>query len=131
MGELVSLRWSQIDFSTGRLHVNRLKKGDSSVQNLDGAELRSLRALQRSADSPFIFSSERGASLTTRAFQLIVAKAGEIAKIGFPCHPHQLRHATGYALATDPLNRQRIIPTIPEARGGKYGGSHFTQEHRT
>jgi site-specific recombinase XerD len=29
----------------------------------------------------------------------IVARAGEVAKIGFPVHPHMLRHAAGYYLA--------------------------------
>jgi type 1 fimbriae regulatory protein FimE len=46
-----------------------------------------------------VFSSERGASLTARAFQLIVARSGQHAGFTFPVHPHMLRHSTGFALA--------------------------------
>ena len=31
----------------------------------------------------------------------IVARAGELAGLGFPVHPHMLRHACGYKLAND------------------------------
>jgi site-specific recombinase XerD len=33
------------------------------------------------------------------AVRKIVGRAGEVAKIGFPVHPHMLRHAAGYYLA--------------------------------
>lgn len=32
VGELVNLKWEQVDLAGGVLHVNRLKKGDGSVQ---------------------------------------------------------------------------------------------------
>ncbi|CAD5983152.1 Type 1 fimbriae regulatory protein FimE (plasmid) [Planktothrix agardhii] len=35
----------------------------------------------------------------TRSIRNIIARAGEIAQIAFPVHPHQLRHACGYYLA--------------------------------
>jgi type 1 fimbriae regulatory protein FimE len=41
--ELCSLRWSQIDLKSGRLHVNRAKGGIESVHPLHGPELRALR----------------------------------------------------------------------------------------
>jgi type 1 fimbriae regulatory protein FimE len=44
--ELCQLRWSQIDLSNGRLHVNRAKGGIESVHPLHGPELRALRPLQ-------------------------------------------------------------------------------------
>jgi type 1 fimbriae regulatory protein FimB/type 1 fimbriae regulatory protein FimE len=31
----------------------------------------------------------------------LVARAGEVAGIGFPVHPHMLRHAAGFKLAND------------------------------
>jgi type 1 fimbriae regulatory protein FimB/type 1 fimbriae regulatory protein FimE len=34
VGELVDLRWDQMDLNRGRMHVNRLKNGDSSVHYL-------------------------------------------------------------------------------------------------
>jgi type 1 fimbriae regulatory protein FimB/type 1 fimbriae regulatory protein FimE len=30
-----------------------------------------------------------------------VGRAGGVAKLGFPVHPHMLRHATGFKLAND------------------------------
>jgi integrase len=45
--ELVALRWDDIDFRTGKLHVRRAKGGMTSVHPLGGKELRALRRLQR------------------------------------------------------------------------------------
>jgi type 1 fimbriae regulatory protein FimB/type 1 fimbriae regulatory protein FimE len=45
--ELVSLRWDDIDWRTGKLHVRRSKGGMTSVHPIGGWELRALRRLQR------------------------------------------------------------------------------------
>ena len=99
--ELVTLRWDAIDFGHGRLHVNRAKNGSPSVHPLSGRELRALRRLKREQEpqSPFIFTSERGAPLTTAGFRKLIARLGLAAKFDFPVHPHMLRHACGYQLA--------------------------------
>jgi type 1 fimbriae regulatory protein FimB/type 1 fimbriae regulatory protein FimE len=56
VGELVNLRWDQVNFSEGKLHVNRLKHGDASIHYLEGDEMRALRKLQRDyPDSPYLF----------------------------------------------------------------------------
>jgi type 1 fimbriae regulatory protein FimB/type 1 fimbriae regulatory protein FimE len=100
--ELVDLRWEQVDFRTATLHVRRVKKGTPSVHPILGDELRALRRLQREQEprSPFVFTSERGAPFTTAGFARMVERAGSEAKISFKTHPHMLRHATGYALAS-------------------------------
>lgn len=101
-GEAIDLRWDQVDLDRARLHVNRLKNGDPSVHTLQGDEVRSLRRLKRDyPDSDFVFISERQAPLTGRTVHHIIARAGELAGIKFPCHPHMLRHARGYRLAAD------------------------------
>jgi type 1 fimbriae regulatory protein FimB/type 1 fimbriae regulatory protein FimE len=99
--ELVDLRWDQIDFHTATLHVRRVKKGTPSTHPVRGDELRALRRLQREQEprSPFVFTSERGSPFTTAGFARMVERAGEAAKLGFPAHPHMLRHACGFALA--------------------------------
>lgn len=108
-GEAVDLRWDQIDFNRARLHVNRLKNGDASVHPLEGEELRSLRKLKRDyPESDFVFSSERQAPLTTRTVHYIIARAGEIAGIRFPVHPHMLRHAKGFQLASRAADTRAI-----------------------
>ena len=102
VAELVALRWEQVDLAQGLLHVTRLKGGTPSPHPLRGPELRALRQLQRAyPETPYIFVSERKAPLTTGAVRKIVARAGEVAALGFPVHPHMLRHATGYKLARD------------------------------
>src|SRR3954447_24323607 len=47
VGELVSVRWDQLDFRQGTFHVRRLKSGRASVHYVRGTELRALRRLQQ------------------------------------------------------------------------------------
>jgi integrase len=44
--ELCDLQWSQIELTTGRLHVRRAKNGSPSVHPMQGDEIRALRRLQ-------------------------------------------------------------------------------------
>src|SRR5436190_21207148 len=46
VGELVELRWEQVDLQRGALHVNRKKNGDSATHPMSGRELRALRQLK-------------------------------------------------------------------------------------
>src|SRR5262245_57599874 len=97
VSELVGLRWDQVDLKLGHLHVVRLKNGVASTHPLRGPELRALRRLQRDyPSSPYMFTTERQGPLTDAAVRKIVTRAGEAAKIGFPVHPHMLRHACGF-----------------------------------
>jgi site-specific recombinase XerD len=100
--ELVDLRWDQIDFATATLHVRRVKRGNPCTHPILGDELRWLRRLQREQEpkSPFVFTSERGAPFTTAGFARMVERAGAEAKLGFKTHPHMLRHACGFVLAS-------------------------------
>src|SRR5260370_11036549 len=60
--ELVDLRWEQVDFDTGVLHVRRAKAGTPATHPLTGRELRALRRLQReTGPSTHLFMSERKA----------------------------------------------------------------------
>ncbi len=98
--ELVALKWTQIDLAGGYIEVHRVKHGRDSIHPLRSPELRALRALQRDySDTSYVFVSERKAPLSTRSIRHIIARAGELAGIPFPVHPHQLRHACGYYLA--------------------------------
>src|SRR5712671_4664076 len=45
--ELTDLRWDQIDFNHGTMHVRRVKKGTPATHPIMGDELRALRRLQR------------------------------------------------------------------------------------
>lgn len=102
VSELCALTWDQIDFATGMMHVNRVKNGMASVQQIGGEEMRALRALKREeGSSRFVFMTERGAPMTPAGFRKFLARLAVTAKFPFSVHPHMLRHACGYKLAND------------------------------
>ena len=102
VSELIALRWDMIDLKQGLMHVSRLKNGVNSTHPLRGPELRALRKLKRDyPDTPYVFVTERKGPLTASAVRKIITRAGDIAKLGMPIHPHMLRHSTGYKLAND------------------------------
>lgn len=99
--ELVSLKWEQIDWHAGTIHINRRKRGLSSTHPLRGVELRALRQLQREYPSEcYLFLTERKAPIASATARKIVSRAGELAGIPFPVHLHMLRHGCGYYLAS-------------------------------
>jgi type 1 fimbriae regulatory protein FimB/type 1 fimbriae regulatory protein FimE len=99
--ELVALRWHQVDLKAGYLNVHRVKRGHPAKHPLRGPPLRLLRELQRPySDSPYVFVSKRKAPLSPRSIRAIVARTGQLAGLPFVPHPHQLRHACGYYLAS-------------------------------
>jgi integrase len=101
-GEVIDLRWDQVDFKAATLNVRRLKNGTPTTHPLTGRELRALRRHQReSAKSPFVFVSERGAPLSAPGFSRMVERAAIVAKLAIKTHAHMLRHACGYKLAND------------------------------
>ena len=109
VSELVALRWDQVDLKAGLLHVARLKNGIASTHPIRGPELRALRELRRQyPDSPYVFVTERGGPLTPATFRKLLARAGELARLPFPIHPHMLRHSTGYKLANDGQDTRAI-----------------------
>jgi len=102
VSELVALRWDQLDLDQGLLHVSRLKGGVPSTHPVRGPELRALRRVRREQEiSPYVFTTERGSAITDSSVRKIIARAGEQAQLGFPVHPHMLRHACGFKLANE------------------------------
>jgi type 1 fimbriae regulatory protein FimB/type 1 fimbriae regulatory protein FimE len=109
VSELVDLKWDQVDLASGRLHVNRLKNGNPATHYLEGDALRALRRLRRDyAAGPFVFATERGGPLTRSTVNKLVERAGRLAELGFPVHPHMLRHACGFALANKGVDTRTI-----------------------
>jgi type 1 fimbriae regulatory protein FimB/type 1 fimbriae regulatory protein FimE len=98
--ELVTLRWAQIDWATHRLTVQRRKGSISGVaHSILADETRGLKALQREqpAGAQFVFMGERG-PVSVAWFQRMLQRVGSEARLP-NVHPHQLRHAAGFALA--------------------------------
>ena len=108
--ELCDLRWDQIDFAGGVLHVRRVKRGTASTHPLGPDEMRMLRRLQReSPHSAYVFISERGAPLGTAAFAMMLQRTAKAAGLeSLRIHPHMLRHATGYALANKGVDTRSL-----------------------
>lgn len=101
VSELVSLRWQQVDFASGTIYINRLKHGVSSTHPLRGIELRALRQLQRQyPHSSYLFVSERGTVMAAATARGIIERAGIEAGLSLTVHPHMLRHACGFYLAS-------------------------------
>ncbi len=102
VSELCALRWDQVDFDHGLLHVRRVKNGTPSVHPLGGMELRALRRLKREQpESRYMFLTERLSPMSAAGFRKMLMRTGEGDNFPFPVHPHMLRHACGYKLAND------------------------------
>jgi len=89
VSELVTMRWEQIDLKADLVHVARLKNGLPSTHPIRGPELRALRGLRRGyPETPYLVVTERGGPMTPATVRKLVARAGELAKLPFPIHPH-------------------------------------------
>jgi type 1 fimbriae regulatory protein FimB/type 1 fimbriae regulatory protein FimE len=109
VSELCSLRWEQVDLGLGLLHVRRLKNGVSGTHPLRGRETEALRRLQADPrTSAYVFTSERQGRMTDSAVRKLMTRAGNAAGLGFPVHPHMLRHAAGYKLVNDGQDTRAI-----------------------
>ncbi len=79
-----------------------MKNGTPSTHPLGGTEIRSLRRLKRDYPATqYVFVTERKGPMTDSAVRKLIARAGREAGLGFPVHPHMLRHACGFKLAND------------------------------
>ncbi|MBV8093406.1 MAG: tyrosine-type recombinase/integrase [Acetobacteraceae bacterium] len=100
--ELCALTWDQVDLKGQLLHVSRMKNGQPSTHPLSGTELRALRQLRRNnPHARYVIMSERNAPMSAAGFRKMLARLSDDAGLGFPVHPHMLRHACGYKLANE------------------------------
>ncbi len=112
VSEVTGLRWEQVNLNEAVLHVSRLKGGVASTHPLNRPQRVALQHLRdensRHASSPFVFLSSRGGALSTSAVRKIVARAGRVAELPLPTHPHMLRHSCGYYLAAKGVDTRAI-----------------------
>lgn len=105
VSEALGVRLADIDLEARVIYIRRLKNGTPTTHPIAPDELKALRAWIRvregskGAESPFLFVSERGEALDRRQVNYLLKRYGELAGFNFAPHPHQLRHACGYALA--------------------------------
>jgi integrase len=109
VSELVNLKWDQVDFKAGHIHVQRKKNGSPTTQPIPGKEIRSLRKLSReNSETQYVFVTERKGPMTESTFRKIISRAGKKAGLGPSIHPHMLRHSTGFKLANDGQDTRSI-----------------------
>ena len=109
VSEAVNLKWEQVDFKEGLLHVSRIKNGKDSVHPIPGVELRLLRRLERQPNRQrHIFLSERKSSIKNNTVNDMFKLMGKHAGLAFPVHPHMLRHACGFYLANKGIDLRAI-----------------------
>lgn len=112
VSELVDLTWDRINFEQAEIFVERLKGSNSSMQDIEGDELRELRKLRRKYPSDrFVFISERGGPMSVDSFQYLLKRCGKEAGLPFQAHPHRLRHGCGHYMVNAGVNT-RIIQDL-------------------
>jgi type 1 fimbriae regulatory protein FimB len=104
VSEACTLRLDQVDVESRVLHVARLKKGLSTTHPIRADEIRIIKAwlAERARMKPngkTFFVSQKRKQLDRRSAWLAIKKYGKLAGLALPAHPHQLRHACGFALA--------------------------------
>jgi len=100
VGELMNLRWRNVDFKRKVLRVSRALGGINSVHPLSTIELRALRKLKKNyPGTPYLFVNDRKKTLSKRAASRIVSEAGDNAGLRLHVNPAMLRRGCIYALA--------------------------------
>ncbi|MGH8562731.1 MAG: tyrosine-type recombinase/integrase [Gammaproteobacteria bacterium] len=109
VSELADLRWENVHLERAEIWVERLKGSKSTMQPIEGDELRSLRKLRReNTTSPWVFLSEQGGPISVDAVQYMLRRAGEAAGLPMRVHPHMLRHGCGYYLTNSGANTRLV-----------------------
>jgi type 1 fimbriae regulatory protein FimB/type 1 fimbriae regulatory protein FimE len=103
--ELAELQLEQYDFRTGKVRINRLKKGLDSDHTIDSDEKKMIRRLVGDRRTGRVFVNERGKAFDFSTLKKMIVQAGELAvdeqgepAFNFQVHFHMLRHACGYWL---------------------------------
>jgi type 1 fimbriae regulatory protein FimB len=102
-----------VDIESRVLHVTRLKKGLSTTHPLRSDEIRTVKAwltgrAKMKPETDAFFVSARRAALSRKTAWLAIRSYGELAELALPTHPHMLRHACGFALADQGVDRRLI-----------------------
>lgn len=106
VSEVAALTWEDFCFEDGMVYIHRAKNGISNMQPIFDDELRLLRHIQ--CPTGAVFRTDRDTALTVSAIYKMIAKAGRIAGLPFPVHPHMLRHSCGFALVLKDINLRKI-----------------------
>lgn len=108
-GEASLLKWDAVMFDERNVSITRLKGSQSGIHRLQADEIEALLQLKEGYPGNYhLFVGERDKKLTTGAIAKIMMRAGELADLPLPVHPHMLRHSCGYYLAEQGLPTRDI-----------------------
>jgi integrase len=131
-GELLSLRWADVDTKTGRAILRDTKNGEQRTLPLAGKALEALRELklQNSARSEYVFPNPSGHPGAFEYFDSYWYEAREAAGIS-DFHFHDLRHTTASMLAAQGASLLEIADVLGHktlAMVKRY--SHLVVDHK-
>jgi integrase len=131
-GELINLKWSDVDLKAARATVHETKNGDSRMLPLVGKALEALRSLklQNSARSEYIFPQPSGFPGPYAYFDGVWQYALTAAKLS-DFRFHDLRHTTASYLASQGASLLEIADTLGHRTLNmvkRY--AHLTQSHK-
>jgi len=96
-GELLSLRWEDIDFERKIIHIKNAKGGKDRIVMLAAKARKSLKEINifktNNSETGYVFVSNRGEMYSHRTLQIIVKNAARKAGISKHIWPHTLRHS--------------------------------------
>lgn len=131
-GELLSLRWADVDMKAGRALVRETKNDEQRTLPLAGKALDALRALklQNSARSAYVFPAMNGRDEPFEYFDAHWYTALEAASLT-DFHFHDLRHTTASMLAAQGCSLLEIADVLGHktlAMVKRY--SHLVVDHK-
>lgn len=130
-GEMMSLKWKDVDLSRGRATLHETKNGSIRVVPIAGHALELLQNLAkvRRLDTQYIFPSKDGKSpIDLRSAWRVAMKRAKLADF----HWHDLRHTTGSYLAMNGASLLEIAAVLGHktlAMVQRY--SHLSECHTT
>lgn len=106
VSEVCDMTWSQIDFNSRSIRVERLKKSRDTVQPLDRKELVGLgklktKAIKSNFQNPFIFLSHHQTPMHRQTFFELFKDLVKKAGLRTTLSPHSLRHGCGFRLTNE------------------------------
>ncbi len=114
LSEVINLKWGDIDFERGLIHIKSAKGGKDRVVFLH-EKPKDMLSANKSNNEGIILLSERGNKYNKRSIQMIVINAAKKAEIKKNVTPHTLRHS----FATHLLEAGADIRYIQELLGHK------------
>ncbi|WP_447497218.1 tyrosine-type DNA invertase [Escherichia coli] len=115
VSELLSLQLSDLELTTEKIYIQRIKNGFSTVHPLQKEEViaitnwlneRNSLNVKHFNDNPWLFVSRTGKPLSRQYVYKMCKKYSHNMNINI--HPHMLRHGCGYALANQGLDTRLI-----------------------